>query len=88
MAVEQISLLVLLFSLAIFILPVLHIHLYLHIAVAKRTNGQGPEKFPKGSVPPEIGEHRVEKHFLFFSLESVSCRFVSVKNSHSKPETV
>jgi len=47
MAVGQFSLPVLLFSLAISFLPILHIHLYLHIAIARRTNGQSLGKFPK-----------------------------------------
>jgi hypothetical protein len=68
MAEGQVSLPVLLFSLAIIFLPMLHINLYLHIAFARRTNEQSPGKFLKGNVLSEIGEHRVEKHFHFFSL--------------------
>jgi hypothetical protein len=68
MAVGQFCLPVLLFSLAITLLPMLHIHLYLHVAIGRRTKGQSPGKFPKGNILPEIGEHRVEKYFQFFSL--------------------
>ena len=64
----QVSLQVLLFSVAIIFLSMLHIHLYLHIAIARRTNEESPGKFLKGNVLPEIGEHRVEKRFHFFSL--------------------
>jgi len=66
MAVGQVSLPALLLSLAIIILPMLHIHLYLHIVIASRTNGQSPGKFPKGNILPEIGKSRRKVLSLFF----------------------
>jgi len=41
----------------------IHLHLLIHVPLARRANGRSPGKLPKNNVPSEIGGHCIEKFF-------------------------
>jgi len=40
-----------------------HLHLWTHVALARRANGRSPGNLPKSNVTSEIGGHCIEKFF-------------------------
>ena len=54
------------FSPASIISPVFHNHLYLHVAITRRTNGVKPEDLPVIKVLSEMWKHWIENYFRFF----------------------
>ena len=52
----------------------IHLHLRIHVPLARRANGRSPGKLPKSNVPSEIGGHCIEKflhhYFVFKGLKN------------------
>jgi hypothetical protein len=61
-ALGQIFLRVLRFPSVSIILPMLHTHLHLHVALTEGQTGEAWELFKNNAVS-EIGEHSIEKYF-------------------------